>query len=193
MIFFHGALAALDLIGVEDGDDLALLIALIVAQQIAQALPGRVQALLGQGFQLVPGEDDVIAVHQQVLRTGGLLFHGAVFGRGGNRAAGGLWRDEIPALHRAVGPLENGLQLLVLFDGAGVGGGAGPGGFRIWPRFGDVQAEAAVHMSVGGNLAPLHVIARSVGAENGVRRVLHVPLRVVANGLDHALRVRAGA
>ena len=41
------------------------------------------------------------------------------------------------------------------------------------------------------DLVPLDVDPRPVGAEHRVRRVLHVALRIVADGGDHRLRLRA--
>ena len=72
VVLLHGPLAPPDLIGVKDGDDLAFPVTLVVAKKVAQGLPGRVQALPGHGLQLVPGEDDVVPVHQQILRPRGL-------------------------------------------------------------------------------------------------------------------------
>ena len=48
-------------------------------------------------------------------------------------------------------------------------------------------------MGMGAYLVPLHRVARAVAAEHGVRRVVHVPLRVVAHCLHHRRLVSAGA
>ena len=66
-IFGSQTEAAFDLVGIKHGDDLALSIALIVAQQVAQLLAGYVQTVPGDGLQFVPGEDDVVAVHDEIL------------------------------------------------------------------------------------------------------------------------------
>lgn len=89
--------------------------------------------------------------------------------------------------------LEDGLELLVLLQGGGVGHAAGPDGGGLLRR-GRLrpQAQAAAHVGVGLDLAPLHVVARPVGAEHRVRRVVHVPLRVVAQSGDHLIGVVAG-
>ena len=79
VVLLHASKAALDLVGVEYGDDMALAVALIVAQQVAQGLSGAVQTVFGNGFQLVPGENDVVAIHQQVFFSPELFPDGPLF------------------------------------------------------------------------------------------------------------------
>ena len=80
-------------------------------------LPGGVHVLPGQGVEVVPGEDDVIPVHQQIFRRGLLVPDVIFFAETG---AGGLFLalEGRGALHRAVGLLEQGLELFVLLQAA---------------------------------------------------------------------------
>ena len=102
------------------------------------------------------------------------------------------WKKTLP-LHRAVGPLENGLQLLVLGCGPCVGTDGPPlGGRFLRFRLRPLRAPAAVHLGVLGHLPPRDHHTGPVGAEHGIRRVFHVPFRVVPHGLDDGFRLRAG-
>ena len=60
-------LHAVDTIGIEHQNQVALPIALIVAQDSDQPASGSVQTLLRQRFQLVPRKNDVVPIHQQIL------------------------------------------------------------------------------------------------------------------------------
>ena len=134
VVLLDAAGAAGHAVGVEHEDDHALFEALIVAQDVRQLFAGGVEALLGEGVELVPREDDVVAVHQQVLGRDGPLLGGKV--------------GAFPLLHRAEGrqrvpldgsirPLENFQQLFVLFQRGAVGGGpALGGGGGVCIRFG---------------------------------------------------------
>ena len=51
-------------------------VALVIAEDVHQDLPGGVHALLGDGFQLIPGEDDIVAVHQQIFFPAGKTWTG---------------------------------------------------------------------------------------------------------------------
>ena len=114
VVLLHRAGVALHLVGVEDQNDLALAVALIVHQQVGQHGPGGRHVLPGHRLQLLPGEDDVVAVHQEVFRAGLLLPDGVVVIQTG---AGGLLLGlEGLVLHLAVGALKDGLELLVLLQ-----------------------------------------------------------------------------
>ena len=193
VIVLHRSQTALYLIRVKHHDHPALPVTLVVAQQVAKMLPGRVQVILRDLLQLVPGENDVIAVHQQIFRSPVLLPDDSGAGRLRRRAADLPGWKKRPPLYRAVGPLENSLQLLILLHGPGVTGAAP--GRRGLPglRPGLLKPQSAVHMGAGGHLVPPHCVSPAVGAEHRVRCVLHIPLRVIANGGDYRGGVRAGA
>ncbi len=126
VVLLHGPLSSPDLVGVEDGDDPALLIALKVAQQIAEGF--RAASRLSRAMAFSSSQAKMM-LYPSTSRYSGRLGWGDRPGLRrlrGDRAAGGLGRQEVPALPLAVGPLENGLELLVLLDGPGVGG-APPG------------------------------------------------------------------
>ena len=63
MVFLSRAHIARHLVGVEHQDQLARVEAVIVGQDIHQALTGMLQAFTRDGLELLPGKDDVIAVH----------------------------------------------------------------------------------------------------------------------------------
>ena len=67
VVAFHRAHAPLHLVGVEHQNGHALAVGGVVAQDVHQLPPGGLQALGGQVPQVIPGEDHVVAVHQQVL------------------------------------------------------------------------------------------------------------------------------
>ena len=117
VVFGHRARVALDLVGVKDHDDHAFAEALVVGQDVQQQLPGGVQTALSRRLQLVPGVDDVVAVHQQVFRppvlAADVVLPLVQAGAGGF----GLGAEGLP-LHLAVGPLVDGLELFVVGQGA---------------------------------------------------------------------------
>ena len=61
VILFHRAGALGDLVGVKNQNDPVFPVALIVAEDVHQPFSGSVHVVLRHGFQLLPGEDDVIA------------------------------------------------------------------------------------------------------------------------------------
>ena len=65
----HIAGVALDLIGVEHDDDAALAKALIVGKNVDQRAARRGDILRGEPMELVPREDDVVAVDEQIFRV----------------------------------------------------------------------------------------------------------------------------
>ena len=65
----HTAGVALDLIGVEHDDDAALAKALIVGENVDQRAARRGNILRGEPMELVPREDDVVAVDEQIFRV----------------------------------------------------------------------------------------------------------------------------
>ena len=195
VVLFYAAQTALHLVGVKHQDDPAFPVALIVAQEVAQLFPGGVQMFRRQLFQLVPRENDIIPVYQQIILAGEGLFQFPPFflriiGHRPLRSLG--WKKTLP-LHRAVGPLEDGLQFLILGCGPCVGTDGPPlGGRFLRFRLRPLRAPAAVHLGVLGHLPPRDHHTGPVGAEHGIRRVFHVPFRVVPHGLDDGFRLRAG-
>ena len=185
----HRSFAAPDLVGVKDHDDPTVSPALVVAQQVNELGPCPVQILSGQGGQVLPGVDDVVSIHQQVVLPRPLFqpLPGPLLGLGG-----GLYRVEGPGLHRPIGAGEDLLQLLVQGQLGGVaplelGGGLGLlGPLLLWQ-------PAAVHMHVGTHLVPGHVHPRPVVTEHRARGVVHIPVWVVAPLLHHLLGVVARA
>ena len=112
---FHRAWVPLHFIGIKDQNDHTVSKALVVGQDISQRRTGGSHVLLRYPLQLLPGENDVVSVHKQVLRpsllgTDGVLL---VAEAGPRRLFLGL---EGPQLHLAIGPLENGLEFLVLLQ-----------------------------------------------------------------------------
>ena len=162
VVLLNAAGAAGHPVGIEHQDEHALLEALIVAQDVHQLVAGGVQALFGEGVQLVPRKDDVVAVHQQVFRRDLPLLGGKV--------------GALPLLHRAegcqrvpldgaVGALENFEQLGVLFQRGAVGHGPALRHSRFLLRT-SAFAPAAVHMHVAAHLIPGHHKTGPMGAEH---------------------------
>ena len=161
-------------VGVEHHDHHALPKALVVAQQVQKLLAGRVQVVRRHPFELVPGENDIVAIHQQILGTGGRRV------RGGRRRlrTGGLPRAELPPFHRAVSPLENCHQLCVLLRGAGIGGaGAGDRPLRLT----GLHPRGRGGVQIAPHLVPRDREPRSVGAKDRIRRIVRVPPPVVTH------------
>ena len=69
VVLLDGAGAAGHPVGVEHKDENALLEPLIVAQDVHQLFAGGFEALFGKLVQLVPREDDVVAVDEQIFRV----------------------------------------------------------------------------------------------------------------------------
>ena len=205
VIFAHFPQVAGHLVGVENQNHLTAPVALIIAEQIHQQLAGGIQALLGQVFQLVPGENDIVAVHQQKLLPVGvgplpqrgrgffrrrLLFFPPGLGR----------RVKIPPADGAVGPFIDSHQLLVLLQRAGISLPPDRLGRRfrlrrrfLWFLFGQaLSVQAAFHMHIVRHLVPFDGESGAVGAEHRIRGVFQIPLRVVARLLHNLLLVVAG-
>ena len=64
VVLLHRALSALDLIGIKNQDHMTLAVALVVTQKVAQAFPGGIQTIPGDGLELIPGKNDVVSVYQ---------------------------------------------------------------------------------------------------------------------------------
>ena len=67
VVLLHASDTALHPVGVKDQDDMALLMGLIVTEIVHQRLSRPIHAVLGEFSQFLPGEDDIIPVHQQVF------------------------------------------------------------------------------------------------------------------------------
>ena len=173
----HAAGVSLDLVGVKHQDHHALAEPLIVGENTHEHLARGVNVLRGNGFELVPCKDDVVAVDKQVLRVG-VLRPNIVFAlvqRGARRL---FRRFKRLALDLSVGALKNALQLLVLFKGAGRRAAAGGGLFPGVLRFPKLHAAVAVHPR--GDLVPRDRDAAAVVAEDGRGGIVGVALGVVA-------------
>ena len=197
VVFLHLPLAALDLVGVENQYRHYLPVARVVAEDIHQPLARRVQVALGYLPQAVPGEDDVVAVHQQMLRAvRGALCRGASQVRA-LRTPRRAHRLHRVAPDRAVGALEDGHELLVRGQHVPVRRRALDPRLLRFPGNATLALEHAGQVHVLRHLVPVHHKARAVRAEHGVRRVRRVRVRVVARRGDDrlgvvALRVAAG-
>ena len=181
MVVEGGPGVPLHLVPVKDQHQAALLVALVVAENVHEPLAGRVQVLPGQVLQGVPGEDHVVTVHDEILLLGG---RDGPPGSGG----GGLTQELVlPAALGAEGPQEDGLQLLLVqvqVPGVHPGDRGGVLPPLLW--------QGALQVHVLGDLVPLHRKAPAVGAEDRVGGVLQVALRVIPGGGHHLLLVVAG-
>ena len=190
VVLLDGTGAAGHAVGIEHQNEHAFLVALIVAQDVHQFAAGGVQAFLCQCVQLVPRKDDVVAVHQQILRGNFPLLCGKI------RAFGLLHRTERRqrvALDGAVGALKNFEQLGVLLQRGAVGHGAALGRSLHLRAGGLCLAPAAFNVHMAAHLAPRHHKARTMGAEHGICGVVQIMLRLVADLCNDLLRVVAGA
>ena len=147
-----------------------------VHQKAHELFPGVRQLLLCQAPQILPGEDHVVSVHDvpELLRLENDRFRR--LGGGGGGAA---------VLRPADGtelPQKDGLQLLFIdLEVLPVQPGNGGPGL--------LQTAFQVHVVLYP--VPLHVEATAVGAEDGIRRILRVPLRVVARRFHRRFRIGA--
>ena len=69
VVIFHYTLLLFDLVCVKDEYQLTLLVSLIVAKPVYKHTSCKVKALVGSLFQLVPRENYVIAVNQQIFHA----------------------------------------------------------------------------------------------------------------------------
>ena len=148
--------------------------ACIAAEHIAQLPPGGIQVGFRLVCQLLPGENHIVPVHNQTLfpgRGNGNLL--------GSRSVAGthpvLRSADFPKL-----PAHDGFQLLVFQLQI-------PG--QKLRRLLLLQAAFQVHILL--HLVPGHVEARPVGAEHGIRGVLHIRLRIVVLLGNHRFRIVA--
>lgn len=72
LVFFHRPRIVRDFIGVKNEDQLDLFECLEVCQNIHQHQPGSTEIGPCQRGQFLPGKDDIVAVHQKILRPGEL-------------------------------------------------------------------------------------------------------------------------
>ena len=158
--------------------------ALVVPQPVDEHAPGVLQALFRELLELVPGKDDIVAVHQQIFRPLGLGASpiGLCRGVGLGRAHGlGL----IPA-DGTIGALEDLHELLVCCHDGAILRRQVPKRRLLHRR---LQGAGQVHMF--RHLVPLDVDSRTVAAENAVGAVIEIRLRVIAQGFHHLLLVFA--
>ena len=117
VLLFDRADAALDLVRIEHDDQMALAHTLVVTQDVDERGARGVHVARGDLAQLVPREDDIVAVHEQVI----VLTNARdvkLFERRGLLAAllKGL---EAAVLDGAVGAFEEGAKLAVVLETGG--------------------------------------------------------------------------
>ena len=141
-------------------------------------------AAVGQGAQLVPGEDDVVAVHDHTLAPGMEQLRALGLVRAGRGVAhgGGILR----AADGAELALQDLLQLPVVeIEAAAEHARRRRGRLRLR------LAEAGVDVHIIAHAVPRDDRARAVRAEHAVRRVVKIARGVVAALGDDLLRVVA--
>ena len=69
VVLLNAAGAARHTIGIEYKNKIALLVALIVSQNIHQLVTGRFQTVLCKGVQLIPRKDYIVTVNKQIFVT----------------------------------------------------------------------------------------------------------------------------
>ena len=145
-------------------------------------MAGSVETVGGYLLQVVPTVDDVVAVHDEKLLFCLCLLSGYtaqnVLFRLGSGILGALYGSEFTDHY--------GLQLLVVYAQIA----------HHHPRphlgLGLRLAKAGVDVHILPHLVPFHDKARAVGAENAVRAVVKVGLRVVSHFRHHLGGVVAG-
>ena len=190
MVPFNAAGIALYLVGVKDQYQLAPPVALVVAQDLNEPVPGGVQVGFRQLGQLLPRKDDIVSIHQQIFRPFG---QGRRFPRLG-AIPGRLWgmqRFAAPPLDGPVGHLKNAHQLFILQKGAPVGLAALPGHGRFLRLLVCLQ-HIRLDMRHTGYLIPPHGVSGPSAAKDRIRRIRGIGIAVVAAGGYHFLRVAAG-
>ncbi len=140
---------------------------------------------MGELLELVPGEDDVVAVDQQeiVRRAEGFEELALVL------AAEHHLRQHIAAADGAVGALKDRQQLLFQLRRAAGGDGAHDALRRRLDRAAEAQQRQVGRVV---HVLPLDLVARAVAAEDGARRVFQIPGRVIAGGADERVGLLAG-
>ena len=187
MILFDHSQILRHLIGVEHQNQITAAVALIVAQQVHQHMPRRVQTVAPNPLQLVPGENDIIAVDQHKLLR---RFHPCqqfFFVLRAKRHHG----KHIAPLDLPICPLEDRQQLLFqLRRAAGCNRTDNPLRlFRLLLRR-EIQQRQMRHPV---DLVPLDLKARAVAAKDGARWMQKIPLGVVADSFDNLVLLRARA
>ena len=184
VVFFHRAQSLGHAVGVEDEDERAAAVGLVVAQQVHQQMPRRVEVVTRDFLQLVPREENVVPVHEQeFLRRLELRDELPLILRPELR------RQKIPPPDLPVGALEDRQQLLLQLRRAAGGHRAHDAPRRLLRgcvRPPDRQMRVFFHV------VPLDLEARAVRAEDGAGRVFEVALGVVADPLHDLALVVAG-
>ena len=103
-VLLHLAAPAAHFVGVEHQNDTALAEALIIAQDVCKGRAGGVDVFPGKLFQLVPCEDNIISVYQQIVLHRGPCLHGSF-----TRAAGQGAVHKVPPADRPKGAHKNSL------------------------------------------------------------------------------------
>ena len=173
-------------VAVEHDHDLAAREGGVVTQRVHEPLARSVDmAAVGQGAQLVPGEDDVVAVHDHALAPGVEQLGALCLVRTGRGVAHG--GCVLRAADRAELALQDLLQLPVVeIEPAAEHPRRGRGRLRLR------LAETGVEVHIIAHAIPRDDRARTMGAKHAVRRVVEVARGVVAERRDDLLRVVAG-
>ena len=180
------SLPAGDAVAVEHDHDLTAREGGVVAQRVHKPLARGINvAAVGQGAQLVPRENDVVAIHDHALAPGVEQLGALCLVRTGRGVAhgGGILR----AADRAELALQDLLQLPVVK--------IKPAAEHPRRRRGRLRlrlAETGVEVHIIAHAVPRDDRARTVRAEHAVRRVIKVARGVVAALSDDLLRVVAG-
>ena len=117
VVFFHGPEVQRHLIRIKHQNYRAAAIALIVAEQIHQHVPRRVEIAFCQLLQLVPREEDIVAVDEDKLLRRFQRADQLTLVVGAQR----LHWQNVAAADGPICPLEDGQQLFFEFRRAAVG------------------------------------------------------------------------
>ena len=167
MVFLHRAEALRDLVRVKDEDQRAAAVALVVAQQVHEHVPRGIEAGMGELLELVPGEDDVVAVDQQeiVRRADGFEELALVL------AAEHHLRQHVAAADGAVGAPQRSPAAPFPAPARRRGDGTHDALRRRLDRAAEAQQRQVGRVV---HVLPFDLIARAVAAEDGARRVFQI-------------------
>ena len=150
-------------------------------------MPRRVQTVAPNPLQLVPGEDNIVAVDQHKLLR---RFHPCqqfFFVLRAKRHHG----KHVAPLNLPIRPLEDRQQLFFQLRRA-AGRNRTDDSLRLFRLLlrREIQQRQMRHPV---DLVPLDLKARAVAAKDGARRMQKIPLRVVADSFDNLVLLRARA
>ena len=120
MVILRASYSSGNLVGIKHHDQVVFAVALVIAEHVHQAVARAVQRNLHQLPQLVPGVENVVAVHQKVLLHRLFFFGPSILSRIIYNLARAAVVGEL-AFALAVGAGEDGLQLLFVSSEGGRG------------------------------------------------------------------------